>query len=204
MPFGDWLDEFTMAQANDAWRRIMQDVQGEIDEQLEALNAQGADEVMKQFITTASQPPGWLQFERAQRQGFRTEPGTQKLRIYKAVLDRMPDGATRVQLSVDVNLPPDRVGFYLSELKREGYLRTKDDPTTVSANMTADEACMAALAGLENALVAVAKQNGITDDMNKSFLIYQKVKERVLRPGTDAEGRVALKMALKKLIDAVF
>lgn len=69
---------------------------------------------------------------------------------------------------------------------------------------TAGEAAMDALLALENALVLRAKTVGITEEMEKSFDRYNKLKGMALRPGSDNEGRQAMKLATVELVKLVF
>ena len=69
---------------------------------------------------------------------------------------------------------------------------------------TAGEAAMLALVHLENAMVMRAKSVGITPEMEKSFEKYTKLKGMALRPGSDNEGRQAMKLATVELVKLVF
>lgn len=71
-----------------------------------------------------------------------------------------------------------------------------------------------ALASLEAALVCKVKpllklnpttrKMELPPDVEKQFKTLQGIKARVLRPGTEAEGEVALPIALKRIIDMVY
>lgn len=63
-----------------------------------------------------------------------------------------------------------------------------------------------ALGLLEDALIERAMEPSfkMTDDLEKQWARYNKIKALALQPGTTAEGRVALKTALVKVIDLVF
>ena len=61
-----------------------------------------------------------------------------------------------------------------------------------------------ALATLESAIEDLASVNGVTDDVSAQFAKYEKIRDLGMRPGTDAEGRTAMVMALKRAIDMVF
>jgi hypothetical protein len=66
------------------------------------------------------------------------------------------------------------------------------------------EAAHAAMLAMENALVAKAKQFGITPEIEKAFDHYQKLKSVALRPGSDQEGKQALKLAIIAVVKMVF
>lgn len=159
---------------------------------------------MKLYISTGQEPPFGLPGTR--RRHFSE---TQKTKVYDAIFSAGKDGLTRNDVATRVGLAADRISFYLSELKRAGYITSKGDPTTVDVNMGAEEAAMAALLGLENALVARVRETlksgaAPSPDMDRAFVKYQKIKELALRPGTGAEGKVALRMAVLELVKLVF
>jgi hypothetical protein len=63
---------------------------------------------------------------------------------------------------------------------------------------------LAALAKLEDALVAKADEGGINPDMERVFERYQKIKALALHPTTGAmEQRAALRAALVEAIRMV-
>lgn len=66
------------------------------------------------------------------------------------------------------------------------------------------ESTLDALLAMENALVVKARTSGITPEMDKAFQKYQKCKALGLHPQTENEGRVAIRMAVKALVDLVF
>lgn len=66
------------------------------------------------------------------------------------------------------------------------------------------ESLLDAMLAMENALVVKAKSSGITSEMDKAFKKYQKCKTLGLHPQTENEGRVALRMAVRALVDLVF
>lgn len=68
---------------------------------------------------------------------------------------------------------------------------------------TPQEAVNAAMLALENAMVVKAKTSGITDEMEKAFTRYQKLKAMAMRPGSDQEGKTALRLSLIDLIKIV-
>jgi hypothetical protein len=61
-----------------------------------------------------------------------------------------------------------------------------------------------ALRALENALAQRVKRGNVTPEMEKAYDRYNKCKELALRPGTDAEGTTALRMALIEIVKATF
>jgi hypothetical protein len=123
--------------------------------------------------------------------------------VYDAI-DASSSGLTANEIAAATRLVIDRVRFHLSDLRRGGYISVKGDPTTVSPTMNATEAAFAAMLGLENALIARAREGNVTAEIERGFAKYQKIKELSLRPGTASEGKVALKMALLELVRLVF
>lgn len=154
---------------------------------------------MKYYVATSQNPP----FGRPGNRSWSFKP-TQKTQVYDAIIGSGKDGATRKQIADKVGLAPDRISFYLSELCRGGSVAVKADPTVVSGNMSAEDAAMAALLGLETALVAKVKELGATAEMERGYVKYSKIKELALHPGTGAEGKVALRMALLELVKLVY
>lgn len=155
---------------------------------------------MKLYIPTKAIPP----FHTSKRGKYFT--ATQKSNVYDAILAGGEDGRTRPQIAQAVGLPADRVSFYLSDLRRAGYIAVKGDVTgAVSPNMNAEEAMLASILGFEHALVARVREmpKGPTQEMEKAFATYSKLKELFLRPGTAAEGRTALRMGLTVLLKLV-
>jgi hypothetical protein len=72
---------------------------------------------------------------------------------------------------------------------------------------TPEEAALIALSSFEHALkVRVLRKHGgkAPPEMEKAFKTFQGIKARVLRPGTPAEGEVAVTIGLKRIIDLVF
>jgi len=66
------------------------------------------------------------------------------------------------------------------------------------------EARLQALASLENALVVIAKTEGITPEMEKAFDRFNKLKSVGLRPGSANEGRMGFREATIALVRVVF
>lgn len=154
---------------------------------------------MKQYVATNTTPPFG---KRGTRSRFETP--TQKMLVYDALEATGDKGLTAIEIATATKLAIDRVRFHLSDLRRSGYIFVKGDPTTVSPTMSAQEAAFAAMLGLENALVARAREGKITSEMEIGFAKYNKIKELALRPGTGPEGKVALRMALIELVKLVF
>lgn len=170
---------------------------------------------MKSYTATQTVPP----FGQAGHQSRRAHSfqRTQKTDVYDAIVQSGSSGITRPEIAAKVGLAPDRISFYLSDLRRAGYIAVKGDPTTVSATMNATEASFAAMLGLENALICMVREmpNGATSDMDRSFLRYTKTKERALAtpaPGSSleqikaqrAEAKVALRMAILELVKLIY
>lgn len=154
---------------------------------------------MKMYVVTSVDPPFG---RRSKRSHY--EKKTQKTATYDAVEASGSRGVTAVEIAQRAAVVLDRVRFYLSELRRGGYIAVKGDPTTVSPTMNAQEAAFAAMLGLENALIARAKEGGVSAEMEKAFVRYNKLKELALRPGTIPEGKVALRLAIVELVKVVF
>lgn len=156
---------------------------------------------MKNYVATTLEP-SYGRKGSPRRYGFTP---TQKSNVYDAIVDSGKDGITRPDIAKKVRLPADRISFYLSDLRRAGFISVKGDPGVVSPTMGPEEAAFAALLGLENALVAAVRHQGkATDEQNRAFVKYQKIKELALRPGTGPEGKVALRMAVLELVKVVF
>lgn len=81
---------------------------------------------------------------------------------------------------------------------------TQPPPASPSMPKNAIEAAYAALLSMENALVAKAKQHGITPEIEKSFDRYQKLKAVALRPGSENEGKMALRNAILDIVKMIF
>ena len=61
-----------------------------------------------------------------------------------------------------------------------------------------------ALVAFEACVRARATQVGITAQIAKEFATYERIKARVLRPGTPAEGEVSTSLALQRIVKMVF
>ena len=163
---------------------------------------------LKQYIRTKVDPP-WIQ-ARARR-SWMQDPETRREQVYEVILRSGEEGVTRNEISSKTNLAPSRVSLYLSELMRQGFVEVKGAQKQVDVTqMSEEDAVLYAMTVLESALVVKAramldpKTKKVPPDMEKSFARYQKTKELVLRPGTPAEGKVALRMAVLELVRLVF
>lgn len=180
---------------------------------------------MKQYIATTSEPP----FKRAGNRP-RWFTATQKSQVYDVIVASGTNGATRTTIANAVGLAPDRISFYLSDLRRAGYIAIKGDPTTVSPTMGAEEAALASMLGFENAFVAKLREI-ITPGhdatrcacvkcqelrtLNTGYLKYTRIKEMAIaEPAAGSsvaqvqaqknQSKVALRMALIELIKLIF
>lgn len=176
---------------------------------------------MKLYLPTNVEPSSWRTYKVRTQQGWGGMKLTGKLAVYQAITNAQT-GISRNDIVTATNLKPHTVSFYLSKFKSQGFVSVKGETGGgashgggVTVNMTYDEAKVAALLGLENALVIKAKERGITDDMRTAFVVYQKVKAKVLTPsdptasaaeqaGVAIEANAALKLALRKLLDMLF
>lgn len=73
--------------------------------------------------------------------------------------------------------------------------------------ITANDAAMVALVAIDKAIGRkIAENPALIKDVefDAAYKTYQGCKARGLRPGTEAEGNVALKMSIKKVLDLVF
>lgn len=166
---------------------------------------------MKQYVATKVNPP----FGRDPQSRSRFFSPTQKTNVYDAIVASGTKGLTRKEVSAKVGLAPDRISFYLSELRRAGYISVLGDPTTVAVTMNAEEAALAALLGLENAMVAKFREIKATPEQNKSYVKYTQVKTKALQepaPGSSPaqiqaqkmEAQVALRMTLIELVKLIY
>lgn len=178
---------------------------------------------MKLYLPTSAEPVSWRQWKtrKANQASWAADPMlTGKLAVYKAIAEAQT-GISRTDIITATGLKPHTVSFYLSKFKGQGFISVKGEApgaahhSATSINMSFDDAKVAALLALENALVIKAKERGITDDMRTAFVVYQKVKAKVLTPpdpsasaaeqqGVVVEASSALKLALRKLLDMLF
>lgn len=175
---------------------------------------------MKLYTATASPPMHWTKWHNSP-EWKRGALLTGRLQVYIAVHDAGDAGISRLDIIQKTGLKPHTVSFYLSKYKATGHIVVKGEAAGqakqggVTANMPFEQARDITLLSLENTLVIKAREKGITDDMRKAFVVYQKAKAHVLAPpnanatpaehdGAKKEADMALKLALKKIIDAVF
>lgn len=87
-----------------------------------------------------------------------------------------------------------------------GQLSAAELVKALSAHWTTGEAQMVALLALENALVVAIKRGQMqaTEAVEKAFDRYEKLKGMALRPGSDQEGKQAMKLATVDLVKLVF
>lgn len=137
---------------------------------------------------------------------------TQKQAVYEAVKAAGAAGVTNAgiatalastQFDKGVGCSLKNVAFYTNHLRKHAHIAEKGTASAVSPAMGADDALFAALVVLENALVAKAKERGLTEEMRGEYLIYKKCLALALAPGTPGEGRNALAMAIKKILNIV-
>jgi hypothetical protein len=175
---------------------------------------------VKLYTVSNVEPPQWTQHMRRSTQFF-SPTLTGKLAVYKCIYDAGTSGVSRTDIIAATNLKPHTVSFYLSKFTGQGYVLVNGAARTPrsggapnSINMSFPEARDAALLALENCLVIKAKAAGISDDMRRAFVVYQKAKAHVLSPSHDtsanavaaqeAEASTALKIAIRKLLDILF
>lgn len=162
---------------------------------------------MKLYMATKTTPPyGKLG---ARSYSFKR---TQKTDVYDAIVAAGAEGITRPDIAKKVNLAADRISFYLSDLRRSGFIAVKGSPVDLSL-MDEQEAAFYAMEALENALVAKAKKlytlkdsvsTAKATEMERSFVKYNKIKALALRGSTAGEVGVALRMSLLELVKLVF
>lgn len=103
-------------------------------------------------------------------------------------------------------LPPDHVKAMGIDVNAAHARQASGAVPPPPKPQTAQDSLVAWMLAGENALKRklaenpALKNNPELEAVNKT---YQSCKARFLRPGTDAEGVVAMKMALKKLVDVV-
>lgn len=143
---------------------------------------------------------------------------TQKTDVYDAIFNAGSDGLEAKEISAKSGVNLDRVRFYVSDLRRAGVIAVKGDPSVITPTMNADEAAFAAMLGLENALIARARElgaAGVSDKMNRGFVRYQKVKAMALTPPDPSnspatqdavrmQAKVALRQCLLDLVKLVY
>lgn len=151
---------------------------------------------------------------------YKSRPGprTQARMVYDAVKNSAGGAITKAAivaaLAAEGHPVSDKnVAFYLNRLRRAGYIVDMSAGPVVAPTMGADAAAYAALAALENALVAKAKESGITDAMERDYARYLSVKKLALDeakatvPGgsvRDGDIRLALRTAILLLVKLVY
>lgn len=146
---------------------------------------------MKRYVCTPTAPP-WGSWQRSL-----------KTKVYDHIKATGERGANRKEIADITNLNVGRVSSYLAELKREGLVKRlgdQIDPSTLSP----EESVLFALSAMENALVAKAQKSGITQEMEKGFARYNKIKSLFLGAKTDGETRAALRAAVIDLVKLTF
>lgn len=129
---------------------------------------------------------------------------TLKTKVYDFIATTGDTGANRREIAEATQLNVGRVSSYLAELKREGFVQKlgeQVDPSTLSA----EDSILYALGALENALIAKATKAGkVTQEQEKAFVRYQKIKSLFLGARTGGEESSALRMAVIELVKLVF
>ena len=147
---------------------------------------------MKRYSCTTTQPP-WHSWQTS----------SLKAKVYNHIKSIGDKGANRREIATAVNLNVGRVSSYLAELKRAGLIKRlgdQIDPTTLSV----EDAALFAMNAMENALVIRATKRGITQEMDKAFIRYNKIKSLFIGGKTDGEVSAALRASLIDLIKLTF
>lgn len=153
---------------------------------------------MKLYAATAAVPP----FGRpGSRSSFFKK--TQKIDVYDAIVAAGKDGIGRHDIAKKINLAADRISFYLSDLRRAGFISVKGGAIDMTM-MDDQESAFYAMDVLENALVQRCKKRGMDNEMRREFLRYNKVKALALGGLTGGEIEVAIQMSLIALVKLVF
>ena len=133
-----------------------------------------------------------------------------KARVYEYIKSKGEAGAHRREIADAIGLNVGRVSSCLAELKREGLVQRLGDAIDPST-LGAEDAALYAMNALEGALVAKATESGISDEMEKQFAFYQKVKARALHTATggqlgsaESEVRQALRLSLITLVKLIY
>lgn len=184
---------------------------------------------MKRYHTTSSIPPFGRAGGAERDRRFPRFSATQKTQTYDAVHLAGANGFTAQEISAKSGVNIERVRFYLSDLRRGGFIDVKGDPSVVVATMSVEEAAFAAMLGLENALVLKARSLGCGDpvkekdpkympailEINKQFVRYNKVKTMALSEANETSSdsqkemqanarKVALRQSLIDLVKMVY
>jgi hypothetical protein len=76
--------------------------------------------------------------------------------------------------------------------------------TAIPASPSLENKRLETLVLLEETIVLAAKRNGVTDDMQKQFDKYEKLKAMALKPGSTGEERTAFRMAVLEAVKMAF
>ena len=76
--------------------------------------------------------------------------------------------------------------------------------TTVPPAPTLEFTLLQALDALEETVQVAAQVNGVSDELERQWARYEKLKALGLQPGTTHEGRLAMKSALVELVKMAF
>lgn len=145
---------------------------------------------MKKYAPT-DRPPAWQPW-----------PRTQKSMVYDAVKAAGSEGIDRETICSQTNVPKQRVWYWLSELRRGGFIKRLGDQID-PRSLSPEDALLFALTAFENALVARAQKSGVTTEMEKAFVRYNKIKSLALGAKTGGEERAALRQAMIDLVKMV-
>lgn len=184
---------------------------------------------MKRYNATSSVPPFGRAGDGSRERKFPRFVATQKTQTYDAVFGAGSDGLTAHEIAQKAGITVERVRFYLSDLRRLGFIEVKGDPSIVTQTMTVEEAAFAAMLGLENALITKARSIGCGDpvkekdpkfapailEINRQFVRYNKIKGMALaeshgivsaaqKESEDAVRSAALRQALVDLVKLVY
>lgn len=127
-------------------------------------------------------------------------------KVYMAIKDSGANGLTAREAAVKAGLAdPTRVHSYISQLRKLGHIGHVPEPGAITSNMSPRDAALASLLTLEQALAIRARAGQTTPEMEKQFIVYQKLKEHAIRSsGNEHESYNALKMAVITLVKLVF
>jgi hypothetical protein len=77
-------------------------------------------------------------------------------------------------------------------------------PAQPPASVTPGEAKLRALMELESCLKVLSRTMVVTDELDKTWQRYNKVKGHALRPSNDQEGKQGMLLAIQALVKLVF
>ncbi len=162
----------------------------------------------KLYAPTAATPP-WGSYSH-----------TQKTTTYDAVKAAGEEGISREDICKKTNLPKQRVWFYLSELRRGGFIKRLGEAID-PAQLNPIDAQLHAMAALENCVIVnagdhlstcstckaakddEAKRCNSYKEISRAFVRYTKIKSRVLGGSTAGEQKAALRLSIIELIKLV-